>query len=231
MNASIPLAPERSYLTDVGLEPTLIFHNELDLPCFAAFDLLKDEAGRETLLDYYRRYADMAVESKCGFIFESPTWRASRDWGKALGYDEKRIAAFNREAFELMDSLRSEYENEDSPMVVSGSIGPRGDGYVVGQQMTVDESRRYHQHQVDSLVGADLISAITMTYVDEAIGVVKAAQRRGCPFLVISKRFAPVAACSPGRALENEAALGLDGHVCISAVVVTQRLAAGLVLQ
>jgi len=184
MNASLPLAPERIYLTDGGLETTLIFHNELDLPCFAAFDLLKDEAGRETLRDYYRRYADMAVESKCGFILESPTWRASRDWGRSLGYDEKRIAAFNREAIELMDSLRSEYENEDSHMVVSGSIGPRGDGYVVGQQMTVDESRRYHQHQVDSLVGADLISAITMTYVDEAIGIVKAAQRRGCPTVI-----------------------------------------------
>lgn len=184
MNASLPLAPERIYLTDGGLETTLIFHNEVDLPCFAAFDLLKDEAGREMLRDYYRRYADMAVDSKCGFIFESPTWRASRDWGKALGYGEERIATFNREAIELMGSLRKEYENEDSPMAVSGAIGPRGDGYVVGQKMTIDESRRYHQHQVDALVGADLISAITMTYVDEAIGIVKAAQRRGCPTVI-----------------------------------------------
>lgn len=186
MNTSLPLARERIYLTDGGLETTLIFHDEIDLPCFAAFDLLKDQPGRETLRKYYRRYADIAVASQCGFILETPTWRASRDWGTKLGYGESRIAAFNRDAIELMDNLRREYENADSPMAVSGSIGPRGDGYVTGQQMSVEEARAYHQHQVDALAGAgaDLISAITMTYVDEAIGIVKAAQRRGCPSVI-----------------------------------------------
>ena len=186
MNASLPLTPERIYLTDGGLETTLIFHDKIDLPCFAAFDLLKDEAGRETLRKYYRRYADLAVESKCGFIFESPTWRASRDWGAELGYSADRIAAFNREAIEMMNSIRKDYENAESPMVVSGNIGPRGDGYVAGQQMTIDESRQYHQHQADALVdaGADLITAITIPYVNEAIGIVKAAQHRGCPTVI-----------------------------------------------
>lgn len=186
MTKQLPLTPERIYLTDGGLETTLIFHDNIDLPCFAAFDLLKDEAGRETLRRYFRRYAGMAVESQCGFIFESPTWRASKDWGAALGYDATRIAAFNREAIELMGNLRKEYENADSPMAVSGSIGPRGDGYVVGNQMTVEESRAYHQHQVDALAGAgaDLISAITMTYIEEAIGIVKAAQRLDCPAVI-----------------------------------------------
>jgi len=186
MSTSLPLTPECIYLTDGGLETTLIFHNELDLPCFAAFDLLKDDVGRNILREYYRRYADMAVESKCGFIFESPTWRANRDWGTELGYDASRIAAFNREAVELMDSIRREYTNADSPMTISGNIGPRGDGYVVGDEMTADASFAYHKHQVDALAdaGADLISAITMTYVDEAIGIVKAAQQRGCPAVI-----------------------------------------------
>ena len=181
MTASLPLTPERIYLTDGGLETTLIFHEDIDLPCFAAFDLLKDAAGREKLCDYYRRYADLAVASGCGFIFESPTWRASRDWGAKLGYDDSDVAAFNRDAIELMNSLRKEYANEDLPMAVSGNIGPRGDGYVIDQQMTAGQSRAYHQHQVDALAdaGADLITAITMTYVDEAIGIVEAAQRAG----------------------------------------------------
>ena len=186
MTASLPLTPERIYLTDGGLETTLIFHNDMDLPCFAAFGLLKDKAGREMLRTYFRRYADLAVESSCGFIFESPTWRASRDWGVELGYDEQQIEAFNRDAVELMKSIRDEYEQDESPMVVSGNVGPRGDGYVVGQQMTAEEARTYHQHQVDALVdaGADVISAITMTYVDEAIGIVKAAQQLDCPTVI-----------------------------------------------
>ena len=186
MNPSLPLTPDRIYLTDGGLETTLIFHDDIDLPCFAAFDLLKNEDGREILTRYYRRYADIALGSKCGFIFESPTWRASRDWGSQLGYDEKRIATFNHEAIQLMCGIRKEYENQDSPMAVSGNIGPRGDGYIVEERMTVAESRAYHQHQVDALAaaGADLITAITMTNVDEAIGIVLAAQRSGCPLVI-----------------------------------------------
>ena len=186
MKTLLPLEPERIYLTDGGLETTLIFHDGLDLPCFAAFDLLKNEAGRATLTRYFQRYASLAVEARSGFILESPTWRASRDWGAKLGYDEHQIAAVNRDAISLMKSVRDEFENDESPMIVSGNIGPRGDGYVVAEQMTVDEARRYHQHQVDALAaaGAELVSAITMTYVDEAIGIVSAAQRASLPVVI-----------------------------------------------
>ena len=186
MIASLPLTPERIYLTDGGLETTLIFHDGIDLPCFAAFDLLKNEGGRETLRTSFRRYADIAFASKCGFILETPTWRASRDWGTELGYDKQQIEALNRDAVELMKSIRDEYTQDESPMLVSGNLGPRGDGYAVGQQMTADEARSYHQHQVDALVGAgvDVITAITMTYVDEAIGIVLAAQQANCPSVI-----------------------------------------------
>ena len=37
------------FLTDGGIETTLIFHEGLDLPLFAAFDLLKDDEGTGTL--------------------------------------------------------------------------------------------------------------------------------------------------------------------------------------
>ena len=50
------------FITDGGLETTLIFHDGLDLPHFAAFTLLKDEAGRETLRRYYRNYVAIARE-------------------------------------------------------------------------------------------------------------------------------------------------------------------------
>jgi len=179
-------ADHRLYLTDGGLETTLIFHEGIDLPMFAAFDLLKDENGRQVLETYYRRYAAMAVESKCGFIFESPTWRASRDWAEKLGYDADQVAAFNRTAIELMASIRLDLETDDAPMIVSGNIGPRGDGYVVDARMTAAAARDYHRHQVDALVdaGADLVTAITLTYPEEAIGIVRAAQDANVPVVI-----------------------------------------------
>jgi len=186
MTTQLPLKPERIYLTDGGLETTLIFHDGMDLPCFAAFNLMKDKAGRDTLRAYYRRYADLAIKSGCGFIFETPTWRANRDWGAELGYNPDQLEDVNRDAVNLMDSIREEYKNSDSPMVISGNIGPRGDGYVVGDLMSKEQARDYHQHQVDTFAraGTDLVTAITMTYVEEAIGVVLAAQRAGQPAVI-----------------------------------------------
>jgi S-methylmethionine-dependent homocysteine/selenocysteine methylase len=186
MTTQLPLKPERIYLTDGGLETTLIFHHGMDLPCFAAFDLMKDKAGRDTLCAYYRRYADLAVKSDCGFIFETPTWRANRDWGAELGYSPDQLEDVNRDAVKLMSSIRKEYENNDSPLVISGNIGPRGDGYVVDNLMSKEQARDYHQHQIDAFAraGTDLVTAITMTYVEEAIGVVLAAQRAGQPSVI-----------------------------------------------
>ena len=68
------------FLTDGGIETTLIFHEGIDLPAFAAFDLLKDEEGTEALRRYYEPYTALARERGVGLVLESPTWRASPRW-------------------------------------------------------------------------------------------------------------------------------------------------------
>ena len=73
------------FLTDGGIETTLIFHHGLELPLFAAFDLLKDDEGTDALRRYYATYAALARERDVGFVLESPTWRASPGWAKQLG--------------------------------------------------------------------------------------------------------------------------------------------------
>ena len=92
------------FLTDGGIETTLIFHDGLELPYFAAFHLLKNEAGSEALLKYYRSHASIARANGVGFILESPTWRSSADWGAKLGYSDATIAGANRSAIERMES-------------------------------------------------------------------------------------------------------------------------------
>ena len=73
----LPQPGEGLFLTDGGLETTLIFHEGLDLPCFAAFDLLKDAAGSAILRRYYDRYAAIARAHGVGVVLEAPTWRAN----------------------------------------------------------------------------------------------------------------------------------------------------------
>jgi S-methylmethionine-dependent homocysteine/selenocysteine methylase len=174
------------FLTDGGIETTLIYREGLELPYFAAFPLLQDDKGREALQRYYRMYASIATRYKAGFILESPTWRANPDWGAKLDYDRKSLANINRMAIELLVGIRQEYENKQSPMVISGCIGPRGDGYNPSRVMSVDEAEQYHSEQIKvfAKTEADMVTAITMNYSEEAEGIVRAAKQASIPITV-----------------------------------------------
>ena len=174
------------FLTDGGLETTLIFHEAVDLPHFAAFTLLRDSAGQKVLEQYFRRYIEIAQKSGLGFILESATWRASADWGAKLSYSVSELGEVNRRAIAMLHDLRNQYESPSTPMVISGCIGPRGDGYNPASFMSETEAEVYHraQAQIFSDSDADMIAAFTMTYPQEAIGIVRAAQSFGMPVAV-----------------------------------------------
>lgn len=174
------------FLTDAGIETTLIYHDGQDLPHFAAFHLLRDAEGTEVLKRYFRRHARIAREEGTGFIFESATWRASLDWGETLGYSREALAEINRKAIAMLFDLREEFETWATPCVISGCIGPRGDGYDPGRMMSADEAQDYHafQARVFAAAGADMITAITATNVPEAIGITRAAQAEGMPAVI-----------------------------------------------
>ncbi len=174
------------YLTDGGIETTLIFHEGLDLPDFAAFHLLKTHEGEAALRKYFRTYAEIAKQFGTGLILESATWRANADWGTRLGYTPEVLADANRRAIHLLEEVRNEYETERTPVVISGCLGPRGDGYVPDRAMSEQEAAAYHRDQVETLAGsaADMVCAITMNYVEESLGIARAAQRADMPVAI-----------------------------------------------
>lgn len=184
--AHLPQLDGRLFLTDGGIETTLIFHDGFELPHFAAFDLLREARGRAALRKYYARYAAIARREGLGFILESPTWRASADWGQKLGYTDAALAEANSDSIALMWELRHEFETPRSPMVISGCVGPRGDGYDPGLVMSPTEAEAYHGRQVRGFddAGADMVTAITMTNANEAIGVARAAQKINLPVAI-----------------------------------------------
>jgi S-methylmethionine-dependent homocysteine/selenocysteine methylase len=171
------------FLTDGGIETTLIFHQGLELPAFAAFVLLADEAGTDELRRYYAPYLELARDQGVGLVLESPTWRASPRWAAELGYDESQLDELNRKAIALMEDLRDE---AGLTAVISGCIGPQDDGYNPTTKLSADEARDYHSTQIATFAdtAADLVTAMTLTYTDEAIGIARAAGDAGLPAVI-----------------------------------------------
>jgi S-methylmethionine-dependent homocysteine/selenocysteine methylase len=172
--AHLPQLDGGIFLTDGGIETVLIFHEALDLPEFAAFHLLASDAGTDALRRYYEPYLSLARERGLGFVLESPTWRASSRWASAIGYGEEETERLNRRAIELMEELRG----DDSSVVISGCIGPREDG-----AMTADAAREYHRVQIATFAdtAADMVNAMTLADVEEAIGIARAAAELDMP--------------------------------------------------
>ena len=183
---ALPQLGERLFVTDGGIETTLIFHEGLELPDFAAFHLLKTPEGEAALRKYFRTYADISKRLGTGLILESATWRASADWGAKLGYTAEALAAANRQAIRLLEEIRRSYDSPRTPVVISGCVGPRGDGYVPDKTMLASEAEAYHADQVRVFAeaDADMVCAITMNYVEEAVGVARAAKSAGVPVAI-----------------------------------------------
>jgi homocysteine S-methyltransferase len=179
----LPQLEDSVFLTDGGLETTLVFHEGTPLPHFAAFDLLKDETGIGILRRYFECYINVARAGGLGIVLESPTWRASQDWAKRLGYGAHALAEANRNAIKLLDQIRSNLAPDGPPVVISGNLGPRGDGYRVDSRLSVREAREYHSTQIETFAAtrADMVAAFTMTHVEEAIGIALAARDAEMP--------------------------------------------------
>lgn len=177
---------QRRFLTDAGLETDLIFNHGIDLPYFSSITLLQSDAGRDALISYYRGFLDLAARRQVGFILESATWRASPDWAEPLGMSEEELAELVGKAITMLVDLKRDYAGRVPALVVSGCVGPRGDGYDPGAIMSADAAAAYHARQIGwmSRAGCEMITAITMTNVPEALGVVTAARDEGLPVAI-----------------------------------------------
>jgi S-methylmethionine-dependent homocysteine/selenocysteine methylase len=173
----LPQMSGERLLSDSGIETDLIFHHGYDLPLFASFPLVDDPRGTDALHDYYWEHAMVAKDAHVGFVLESPTWRASLGWASQLGYNEASLDRVNRRAISMMAELRDELGELEGPVVISGAVGPRDDAYRPEERMSPEEAQRYHMAQIRTLstTEADLITAFTITYSAEAVGISRAA--------------------------------------------------------
>jgi S-methylmethionine-dependent homocysteine/selenocysteine methylase len=196
------------FLSDGGLETTLVFHEGVELPDFAAFPLLDTAPGRALISRYFQPYLDLAERQGLGFVLDTVTWRANPDWADRLGYDTQALARVLGESVAFAQDLGR--ERPGLPVVLNGVVGPRGDGYVVGEAMSADAAADYHAPAVNSFAeaGTEMITAVTMTYAAEAVGITRAAVAAGQP-VVISFTVETDGALPSGQAL-GEAVTQVD---------------------
>jgi S-methylmethionine-dependent homocysteine/selenocysteine methylase len=183
--AQLPQLSGETFITDGGMETTFIFAEGIALPDFASFILLEDPTGLDVLRAYYRSYLEIAAQHGVGIVLDTPTWRANPDWGERLGYSVAELADVDRRGVALLEKLRAKADGVPH-VIISGCIGPRGDGYRVDNEMTAEEAERYHEPQVATFAdtAADLVSALTLTYAGEAVGVARAARNAGIPSVI-----------------------------------------------
>jgi len=175
-------------LTDAGLETVLVFEEGIELPCFAAFPLLDSDGGRAVLRRYYEPFLRLARDRGAEFVLSSPTWRANQDWGEELGYDAAALSAVNRRAVAFLEEVRDDVlaSGERAGVVIEGSVGPRSDAYRPTLHMDSDQAERYHSPQLHALAdaGCAQAAALTLSYAEEAIGIVHAARAAGLPIVI-----------------------------------------------
>ena len=172
-------------VADAGLETWLLFDRGFELPSFAAYPLAGTEEGRAALTDYYSNFVKIAASLGTALVLDAPTWRANPDWAATLGHDRQQLAELIAASVDVVHQVRAAYP-DGHPFLVSGAVGPRGDGYVVGDAMDADTAAWYHSFQIEALASTpvDVVTAMTLSYVDEAIGIARAAERAGLPAVI-----------------------------------------------
>ncbi len=172
-------------VADAGLETWLLFDRGFELPSFAAYPLAATDDGRAALAEYYGGFVRIAASLGTALVLDTPTWRANPDWAATVGHDRKQLAELIAAAVGVVEEARSAWTG-DQPCLISGAIGPRGDGYVVGDAMSAEMAAAYHSFQIDAFASTpvDVVTAMTLTYVEEAVGIARAAEAAGLPVVI-----------------------------------------------
>ncbi len=184
--SELPQLSGKPFLTDGGIETVLVFQQGIELPCFAAFDVLKNQNHCAWLRQYFLDFVDLASYFNAGLILEAVTWRASKDWAQQLGYSDSELSHAIHKAVALLEEVRNASQDKNIDLVISGCLGPRGDGYNPVHCMSANQAEDYHSHQIGIFKGtaADMVTALTLNYIDEAVGVARAAETASIPVAI-----------------------------------------------
>lgn len=180
------LNTDTPFMTDGGFETWLFFQQGFEAPEFAAIVLMDEEEARQAMRRYFDGFLEMAQSAGTGYVLDTNTWRGCPIWAPALGKSENEMLRLNRDAVDFSRTIRDDWQSRVSPVLLNGVVGPAGDGYAPGDLPSAADARSTHRAQIETFAdaGVDMISAITMTNVGEATGIVQAASDASLPVVI-----------------------------------------------
>lgn len=177
---------DRPFLTDGGMETWLFFQQGFEAPEFAAIMLMEDNEARAALGRYFDGFLQLAEDAGTGFVLDTNTWRGCPVWADSIGVTESELLRLSGRAVDFAKEVRARWAGRVSPILLNGVVGPADDGYNPGKLLSIEGARASHHPQIEvfARAGVDMISAITMSNVEESIGIVRAAGEFGLPVII-----------------------------------------------
>ena len=165
------------FITDGGMETTLIFQQGLELPEFASFVLLDDRTGPQALRGVLQALPRARARPRRRHRAGTPDLARERRLGRPPRLTAERARDVNRTAVALLEELRTQARGRP-PHRDQRLHRPARRRLRRRRWMSAEEAEAYHAPQIATFAGteADLVSALTMTYANEAIGIVRAAR-------------------------------------------------------
>ncbi len=151
-------------------------------PELANSPMIYNDKGRKALSALYQEYIDIASASSLPFLLCTPTWRTNRERVLASGVNP----SVNTDAVFFMRELRHKQAGHFVNIKIGGMIGCRNDAYRPDLGLSAAESERFHTWQIERLVlgGVDFLMTATVPYVEEAVGIAKAMEVSGKPYII-----------------------------------------------
>ncbi|CRL24720.1 Homocysteine S-methyltransferase [Penicillium camemberti] len=179
------LTSSKLFLTEAGIETTLIYKRNIHLPSFSTLPLLSTEEGIEALVSIYRDYINVALAHSTGIVLETRTWRGSPSWASELGFSIPQVLDLNRTAVNILQDLRRECQTPPTPIVISGTLGTLRDAYK-DSTISFSQAQENYRSQVHVLAdeGVDMLSIMTVTNLNEGIAAITVAREFNLPIHV-----------------------------------------------
>jgi len=151
-------------------------------PSLVHATFIYDDIGRAELEKLYRGYISIALEAEVPILLITPTWRANYERVKNAEVN----SSINADAVRFMLDLRESYGSYASLIKIGGVVGCKNDCYKPEEGLTKSESESFHSWQINHLAksGVDYLLATTLPNVIEAIGIAKAMQETGVPYII-----------------------------------------------
>jgi len=170
-------------LTEAAIVERLRRSGQIDLhPDLVHAALIYDDLGKEALEKLYQNYISIAVTAKVPILLITPTWRANYERVMNADINPK----INSDSVRFMSNIRLAQGLDESLIKIGGAIGSKNDCHKPEEGLSVSESQSFHTWQIDQLVqaGVDFLMAATLPNIAEAIGIAKAMEKTGAPYIL-----------------------------------------------